>query len=200
MSGHDLDTLDFYQREAPTYVSSRPDGLARHLPGFLSRLKPGASILELGCGGGVDAAAMIAQGFDVEPTDGTPAIAAQAQALLSRPVQVMKYDELEAVSRFDAVIATAALLHVPRTGLIDILKRVHRALRPGGWHVASFKAGGTEGRDELGRYYNYPNHSDLEYWYASAGPWDMTEIDAYEGGGYVGKRGPWLAITVRKPV
>lgn len=198
MAAHDRATLDFYEREAPVYVSARPDGLARHLPAFLTRLNSGASILELGCGGGLDAASMLEQGFDVDPTDGTPAIAAQAEILLGRPVRVLRYEELDASAAYDAVVATAALLHVPRSGIVNCLARIHQALRPGGWHVATFKAGTAEGRDELGRYYNYPDQPVLKAWYDAAGEWDVMEFAAYEGGGYVGKPGPWLRIEARK--
>ena len=65
-------TLKFYSKEAPVYTASGKGGVSRHLTGFLQRLPEGAKVLELGCGGGRDAEAMIAAGFDVQPTDGTP--------------------------------------------------------------------------------------------------------------------------------
>lgn len=52
-------TLAFYADEAPVYAASSPGGTSRHLAGFLAQLPPGARILELGCGGGRDAAAML---------------------------------------------------------------------------------------------------------------------------------------------
>lgn len=71
-------TLAFYAAEAPVYAASGPGGTSRHLAGFLARLSRSARILELGCGGGRDAEAMIAAGFDVDATDGVPALAAEA--------------------------------------------------------------------------------------------------------------------------
>ena len=35
--------------------------------------------------------------------------------------------------------------------------RIHRALKPSGVFYASFKIGEGDGRDNLGRYYNYPS-------------------------------------------
>ena len=61
-------TLDFYSASAPVYVASGTRGVSRNLPSFLDLLPSGARILELGCGGGRDAEAMIAAGFDVDPT------------------------------------------------------------------------------------------------------------------------------------
>ena len=52
-----------------------------------------------------------------------------------------------------------ACSHVPRDELSGVLARVHRALKPGGVSLMSvFKIGeGDDGRDSLGRYYNYPS-------------------------------------------
>lgn len=198
MSEFDPETLAFYAAEAPVYTSSRPDGISRHLIGFLERLPIGGSILELGCGGGIDAAHMIARGFTVDPTDGVAEIVEQAQARLSTPVRVLRFEDLADTEKYDAVVANASLLHVPREGLVAILNKVWCALKSGGWHMASYKGGGAEGRDEHGRYYNYLSRSDAEDYYRAAGEWDVLEFEESIGGGYFGKVGPWIKVTARK--
>jgi cyclopropane fatty-acyl-phospholipid synthase-like methyltransferase len=80
---NDPATLAFYATEARTYVSVRPDEVSRFIVDFLRLLPAGASILELGCGGGADAAYMIEAGFAVEPTDGVSEMAAIAEAAWS---------------------------------------------------------------------------------------------------------------------
>lgn len=67
-------TLQFYSEEAPIYVAGGCGGKSRYLPSFLKLLAPHAQILELGCGGGLDAKAMLEQRFEVDATDGTPEI------------------------------------------------------------------------------------------------------------------------------
>lgn len=198
MSGYDSQTLDFYSAEAPVYTASGPSGVSRNLDAFLDLLPPGADILELGCGGGRDAAHMVARGFSVDPTDGVAAIAAKATARLGKPVRVMRFDELDAVSRYDAIWASASLLHVPRGDLTDIIMRVHRALRPGGLHFASYKGGGHEGRDRFGRYFNYLACGEVESIYHQAGSWEVLQIAESLGGGYDGVQGPWVQITLRR--
>jgi SAM-dependent methyltransferase len=195
----DAPTLRFYAEKAETYTASGPGGASRALASFLEKLQPGARILELGCGGGRDAAAMLAAGFDVEPTDGTPEIARQAEARLGRPVRVMRFDELDAMAAYDAVWANASLLHAPREGLPDVLKRVFRALKPGGWHFASYKGGGREGRDSHGRYFNYLSRDEVLEVYGRSAAWEVESITEYVGGGYEGAQGPWVAIIVRRP-
>lgn len=195
----DQKTLDFYAASAPVYTASGAGGVSRHLKGFLERLAPGARILELGCGGGRDAEAMIAAGFQVDPTDGTPEIAQKAQARLNRPVRVMCFDELDAEAAYDAIWANASLLHVRRHDLPAVLRLVFRALKPGGLHLASYRAGSAEGRDSLGRYFNYLSRDDLVSIYAQSGTWETLSLIEYQGSGYETAEIPWLAITVRKP-
>lgn len=198
-SDQDTPTLRFYAETAETYIASGPGGASRGLESFLQRLRPGARILELGCGGGRDAEAMIAAGFDVDPTDGTPEIAHKAEQRLGRPVRVMRFGELEAVVAYDAIWANASLLHVPRKALTEVLARVFRALKPGGFHFGSYKAGGSEGRDSHGRYFNYLSRAELVSAYERSASWHVESIVEYVGGGYEGGRGPWVAITVRRP-
>jgi SAM-dependent methyltransferase len=199
---YDRDTLAFYETSETTYRASGRGGVSRHLNAFLDLLPKGARILGLGCGGGTDAAEMRSRGFDVDATDGSPAIAAIAAERLGRPVRVMRFDELAVEQVYDAVWASAALLHVTRVALPNILNGVHVAIKPVGLHHASFKAMGSEGRDSDGRYFNHLNEVDLRAAYlACASPWDIIETTSYEGGGYPdGTRGPWVSILARRPL
>jgi SAM-dependent methyltransferase len=191
-------TIRFYAREAPDYVASGRGGTARHLDSFLDRLEPGAHILELGCGGGRDAEAMLARGFEVDATDGVAEMACKAEARLDRPVRVMRFDELDAVEAYGAVWAHASLLHVPFASLPEVLTRIFRSLAPGGWHFASYKAGGGEGRDRFGRYFNYPSADALVEAYRRSAAWSELANESYRGGGYDGGQGPWIAVMARK--
>lgn len=190
-------TAEFYATNAQTYVER---GGAYENPWrqrFLGSLKAGASILELGCGGGYDAEAMIAAGFDVAPTDGTPEMAAQAQSRLGIPVKVLEFSDLAEVSRFDGVWANACLLHVPRAQLPSVIKRVHTALKTGGVFYASFKAGTAEGKDALGRYYNYPSAEWLSPLYGELS-WENTAIEQAHGSGYDRMPTRWLHVMAIK--
>lgn len=194
----DDQTLRFYADNAETYAAHQRRGPQAHLRAFLDRLPPGARILELGTGGGDDAATMIAEGFDLHPTDASPELAAQAQARLGRPVRVMRFDELDEHEAYDAVWACACLLHAPRAELTGDLARIHDALRPGGLFVASFKAGNGEGRDGFGRYYNYPDRTTLEGQYAAAAPWGELSLAERQGSGYDNQPTLWYWVTARK--
>lgn len=195
----DLPTFRFYAESAQVYCASGAGGVSRNLHSFLQMLQPGAYILELGCGGGRDAEAMIAAGFKVDPTDGIPEIARKAEERLKQPVRVMRFGELDAFETYDAVWANASLLHVPRGSLPQVLARVSRALKPGGLHFASYKGGEIEGRDDHGRYFNFLSREALVAIYNRSAAWEIESISEYIGGGYEGKHGPLIAITARKP-
>ena len=196
---YDPATFAFYEREAAIYTSRPHDGRFPWLWRFLDDLAPGAEILELGCGGGRDAEEMIRLGFRVTPTDGSPAMAAQAEQRLGMPVRVMTFDALAAEAEFDAVWASASLLHARAAALRDIFASIRQALRPGGRFCAGFKSGDGEGYDRLGRYYNFPTEAALRAAYAAAGPWRSLDIEHEEGSGYDGVRRNWLICLAVRP-
>ena len=141
-------TLQFYRGNAEAYAGRTFTSRQARLMAFLARLSPGASILELGCGAGGDTAEMLARGFDVRPTDGSPEMAGIASKHLGRTVETLLFHDLDEVEAYDAVWANACLLHVPRPELADVLARIWRALKPAGVFYASYKEGDGDGRDK----------------------------------------------------
>lgn len=197
---NDPETIAFYQREAPSYTASGARGQARHLDAFLDRLQPGAHVLELGCGGGQDAAHMIERGFVVDPTDGTPAMVSKAQERFNLPARLMCFDEIDVEAEFDAVWAHASLLHCPSLQLPSVLASIRRALKPGGWHYANYKLGDGEGRDSFGRLYNFPPADWLTAQYEAVGGWAVADTRLYIGGGFDKVQRDWIALTLRKDI
>jgi SAM-dependent methyltransferase len=194
----DEQTARFYAENAATYVRRSQVPYHARLDDFLTTLPDGSAILELGCGSGRDSAEMLARGYDVTPTDGTPEIARQATALLGRPVGVLRFEDIDFESAFDGIWVNAALLHVARDDLPRVLAAIYRALRPAGVSYASFKAGDGEGRDMFGRYYNYPSEAWLRDLYQRL-PWVAIHIDSHHGGGYDDRPTEWLHVTAIKP-
>lgn len=193
----DPETLAFYQARAPHYVLKFGQRHSYPLDAFLDRLPTGGAVLELGCGGGQDAARIAARGFRVDATDGTPAMVAKANERWGVGARVMTFDQLEAEAEYDGVWAHASLLHAPREALPDILTRIHRALRPGGWHFASYKLGEAEGRDGFGRFYNFPDADWLAAQYTAIG-WKIVDMACDSGAGFDDVVREWINLTVRK--
>lgn len=193
----DSATLAFYEAQAPRYTLSFGQAPSRHLDRFLDRLAPHAHVLELGCGGGRDSARIKQRGFQLDATDGVAAMVGKANERFDVDARLMRFDELMARERYDAVWAHACLLHVARADLPDILGRIRRALRPGGWHFANFKLGDGEGRDPLGRLTNFPDEDWLRRIYLRA-RFDLVDVERYAGEGADGVQRDWLALTVRR--
>jgi SAM-dependent methyltransferase len=191
-------TLDFYERHAAEWAAHLLHGYSPQLDSFLDRLPPGATILELGCGDGREAARMIERGFEAHPSDGTPAMARLASERLGREVPVLDFAELDALDVYDAVWCQASLLHLTEDELASVLARIHRALRRGGWHWASYKDGTGGGRDEGGRFFSYIPVDRLEAAYRAAGAWSELTLETRQGEAFF--RGPtmWHSVLARK--
>ena len=189
-------TIAFYEQQAPHYTLSFGQAPSPHLDAFLDRLAPGARVLELGCGGGRDAARIIERGFDLDATDGTAAMVRKANERFDVGARQMRFDELDAVAQYDAVWANACLLHAAWADLPGIVTAIHRALRPGGWHYACYKLGDGEGRDLLGRLHNFPKAEWLVELYQQAG-FAIEDRCEYAGQAADGTQRDWLALTVR---
>jgi SAM-dependent methyltransferase len=194
----DDQTLAFYATHAAQYARDTDPLPSPRLRTFLARLPPGGSVLELGTGSGADAAAIIQEGFAVLPTDGSPELATQAEARLGRAVKLMAFHQLEDEACYDGIWANACLLHAPRSELADDFRRIFRALKPGGWLAASFKAGEGEGRDQWGRYYNYLSETELAELVRSSGRWNEVEIQSGMGSGYDRRPTRWLWLCARR--
>jgi SAM-dependent methyltransferase len=193
----DEETLQFYRSNAQAYAERE---ITRHtrLARFLALLAPAATILELGCGAGFDSAAMLARGFDVHATDGSPEMAEEASRRLGRAVGTLLFHDLDEVEAYDGVWANACLLHVPSDELAGVLGLIRRALKPEGVFYASYKAGDAEGRDTLNRYYNYPSPDWLRTNYTSAGNWSSLEIETGEVIGFDNQWASMLFVVARK--
>ena len=194
----DEETLQFYRGNAEAYAGREITSRQVRLTAFLAQLPPGACILELGCGAGGDTAEMLARGFDVRATDGSPEMAAVASKRLGRTVKTLLFHDLDDVETYDAVWANACLLHVPRFELADVLARIWRALKPAGHFFASYKEGDGDGRDTLNRYYNYPSQDWLRATYADAGKWDLLSIETGEVKGFDDKMALMLFVVAKK--
>lgn len=194
----DEETLKFYGGNAEAYARREITSRQARLTAFLAQLAPGASILELGCGAGSDTAEMLARGFMVRATDGSPEMAKVASRRLGRPVETLLFEELDETQAYDAVWANACLLHVPRPELANVLARIWRALKPGGFFYASYKVGDVDGRDTLNRYYNYPSPDWLRATYAEAGTWSALSIETGDVKAFDDKMASMLFVVARK--
>lgn len=189
--------MNFYNSYADEYVADK-DAPNPRLFAFLKRCHAAGKILELGTSGGVDAAAILNSGFDLDATDGSSELATIASHRLGQLVRTMLFSELDAVELYDGVYACASLTHAPKADIGNIIERIHRALRDNGVVWASFKVGTNEGTDALGRYYNFLPQDELTATWRETAPWRVLETETWLGSGYDRKPIQWAAVTAIK--
>jgi SAM-dependent methyltransferase len=147
----DDDTTAYYRANAAAFFADTlAVDMAPVYARFLPHLPVGGRILDAGCGSGRDTRAFLDRGYTVTAFDASAELAALAAAHVGQPVQVLRFQDLEWTQAFDGIWACASLLHVPATELPEVLRRLTRALRPGGVLYASFKYGSGE-REHHGR-------------------------------------------------
>ena len=188
--------ISFYDEHAETYAVRPRETPADRLEAFAELLPAGGKLLELGCGAGADSAWLIERGFDVVPTDGSAAMAREAEARLCRPVRILRFSDLDEATKYDGVWANACLLHVPRAQLSDVLVRIHHSLLENGVFYASFKTGAEEGLDRYGRYYNRPSREWLRELYGLAG-FAIFRVEIAHRTGYDGEPTDWIHVWAR---
>lgn len=122
------------------------DPRIRFVGELAEHLADGARVLELGCGAGVPATALLAQRFDVLGVDisaGQLALAGQRVPTATfRKADMTRLDLPDA--SFDAVTAFYCFNHIPRAEQQPLLAKIARWLRPGGLLLASFGSGGSD--------------------------------------------------------
>jgi cyclopropane fatty-acyl-phospholipid synthase-like methyltransferase len=96
---------------------------------FLQRLQPGAHILDAGCGSGRNLLAFTTRGFLVSGFDASSQMAAYASSYSGCKCAVLRFQDMEYEEMFDGVWSCAALLHVPKHEMEDVINRFANSLR-----------------------------------------------------------------------
>ena len=133
---YDLHAADFVDATFSVDMSSLYDE-------FLPLLKPGASILDAGCGSGRDSKAFKDLGFRVTAFDASSEMVRLASELTGLPVRLQTFTDVKG-ENFDAIWTCASLLHVPMNELPRVMTSLGFLLNPGGVWFLSFKYGNSE--------------------------------------------------------
>lgn len=112
---------------------------------FCALLPAGSRVLDVGCGGGRDAAQFRARGFSVVGMDLSFGMLLEANR--RAPGSYIAADMTALPLRgssFDAAWINASLLHLPRAASPGVLTEIHALLKPGGVLYLSLKEGEGE--------------------------------------------------------
>ncbi len=140
-------TIDSYDKTVDEYINIADD-LHPHKAStkFFSYLKKGSLILDLGCGPGRDAKIFTQKEYDVTGIDLSENMIEKAKERVKNvKFKVMDIKKLEFEdNHFDAVWASACLLHIPKKDINTTLKEIFRVLKKGGILFISLKQGDGE--------------------------------------------------------
>jgi SAM-dependent methyltransferase len=156
------ETLSYYNQNADAFIEgTRNADMSMQYRQFLKYLSPGCKLLDLGCGSGRDSAYFSSLGFAVTAADGSEELCKRVRENHGIPALCIKFEELSFAAQFDAIWACASLLHVKKSDMPDVMKKVSAALKSGGILYASFKYGSEE-RFCNGRFFSDYTEKDLD--------------------------------------
>ncbi len=117
---------------------------------FISLLKPGSPVLDVGCGSGVKAKYLIEHGLNVVGIDLSEKMIDIAKREVSGgEFRVMDMYEVSGLSRdFDGIFVQAALLHIPKIKAQSVLSGLAAKMKPGGYLYVGVKEKWPDKKDE----------------------------------------------------
>jgi 2-polyprenyl-3-methyl-5-hydroxy-6-metoxy-1,4-benzoquinol methylase len=199
VSDPNAQTLRTYEQTAALYRERtvRRDEEPDDLVGLVGEhAAPGATVLEIGSGPGVDADRLEALGFTVRRTDASRAFV-ELQRADGHDVDVLDVRTDDLGGPYDVVFAHAVLLHIDRGELPGVLARLRTAVRPGGLQALTLKEGDGEAwsghKLELPRHFTFWRLEPLREALVAAG-WEPVVLEATSA-----TYGPWLRSVSRNP-
>ncbi len=149
---------------------------------FISYLKPGASVLDVGCGAGTKSKYLIGKGLQVTGMDFAENMVELAQKKVpAGRFLAMDVNDLSGLQQsFDGILAQAVLLHISKRDVPKVLKELKDKLRPSGYlyvAVKEIRPGGKEEEVvtesdygyEYSRFFSYFALDELKRYFQDAG-------------------------------
>ncbi len=191
-------TVAAYEAKAEVYRQSLsdewPSWMVELHDETVARLRPGATVLEIGSATGAAVRVFREQGIRVQPTDVTDAFLRMMRGDGLEPWRLdILHDEI--TGSWDAILALAVFLHFRREELGPVLERVRRGLAPGGLLAFTVKDGDGEGWSDhklgLPRWFTFWRADVLRSFLEDL-RWDVEWLEHRTGA-----RDDWLVVIAR---
>ena len=135
-------TIQYYDQNAADFVEYTCNVVFHVMQDeFIEGLPAGAKILDLGCGSGRDTKYFLEHGYRVDAIDGSAELCALASEYTGIQVKCQLFQELDASEVYDGIWACSSILHLEKTELRSVLKKMADALRHVGCFFFFFKYG-----------------------------------------------------------
>ena len=135
-------TLEYYNKKAHEFVNNTVSvNFTDTQDLFLEYLPENGYILDFGCGSGRDTKYFKEKGYKIEAIDGSEELCQIASEYSGIKVECMLFQDLNENDQYDGIWACASILHLSKTEMKDVLKKMIRSLKKNGIIYTSFKYG-----------------------------------------------------------
>lgn len=135
-------TLQYYNTHAESFVKETMHVPFSHLQEeFLSKIKSGGRILDLGCGSGRDSKYFLSQGYRVVAVDGSKRLCELASQYIGQQVIYSTFQAYQPEEIFDGIWACSSLLHLEANDIVKVIRKLSDSLIESGYIYLSFKYG-----------------------------------------------------------
>ena len=170
------DSLQYYNQHAKEFSDSTRDVEFKEMQErFLAYLKPGARILDFGCGSGRDTKYFLDRGFEADAADGSEELVRIASGYTGIEVRLMYFQDLDEKEAYDGIWACSSILHLAYRELEDVFIKMARALTSHGILYTSFKYGTAEGKRN-GRYFTDMTEEKMDKLLKDVNLFDILEM------------------------
>lgn len=146
-------TINYYDTNAKEFVEGTLNvNFKATQDKFVNKLPAKGYILDFGCGSGRDTKYFLTKDFNVDAIDGSIELCKIASEYTNIKVRHMYFNELSIVNKYDGIWACSSILHLSLDDLVDVFKRMSKALKDEGIIYISFKYGDFSG-ERNGRFF-----------------------------------------------
>jgi SAM-dependent methyltransferase len=161
-----------------------------------ARLKPGATVLDVGCGSGRDLLWLKKRGFEVTGFERSVPLARLAKETSGSKIIVADFETYD-FSRLsmDAILMVGALVHLPRTRVPAVLNSIAKALKANGKMLLTLKRGTGRSTDPNGRVFNLWQDEALRKLFERL---ELVVVDFFQQSSKTGSGEAWLGYVLEK--
>jgi len=188
---------DYYQKNYKQYHEKTffvdPSSF---LTPIAEKLKPGSTILDIGCGSGRDLLWFRQRGFKVfgfERSVGLSSLARENVGceVIEGDFETYDFSQLSV----DAILLIGALVHLPHGKIPAILNSISRALKGDGIIFLSLKKGAENTKDSQGRVFYLWNDGELRDMFKDLA---LDVIDYFQQPSKIGTGEVWIGYLLEK--
>lgn len=160
-------------------------------------LQKGDKILDVGFGSGRDSIYFRSCGYDVVSIDFAEEVVRRGRTLLNNEVLLVDMRQMRYAEEFDAIWASAVLLHYREDEIVPLLARMRDALKPQGVVYVSFKYGDAV-EERHGRMFNDFNEDKFARMMQSVEGFEIAEMWQTQDARADHESKRWLNVILKK--